>query len=254
ASRDHRLRVMLPTDVKTDYAYADGPFDILKRRIQWQQTGENMESHHPFKPMLNFVSLTDGNSGISFLGKGLNEYEVVDDARRTLAVTLLRTTRHYMAANRGLFTPEEYARHSGQHCLGDIEYEYAVYMHGGDLSKANVFNVSQDYKVEQRILQGVPKAGQMPASGSFINIAPSEHVHVSALYKAEDNKRYILRIWNSGTEPVNARIGSAIGFRSVKKISMDQENVLEELVCNKGTWSVSLRQSEIATLAIEIQQ
>ena len=252
-ARDHRLRVMFPTDVKTDFAYADGPFDILKRQIQWDDTAENMEGHHPFKPMLNFVDLSDSDTGIAFLSKGLNEYEAVDDERRTLAITLLRTTRHYMAANRSMFTPEEYEKHhSGQHCLGDIEFEYAIYPHSGNCSHGSIYNMSQDYKIEQRILQGIPKKGDLPCSNSFITVTPNENIHISALYKKKDSKNYVLRIWNSSNESVETKISSMFDFKSIKKISMDEENIIGELEQKDGKWILQIGKSEIVTMMLEV--
>ena len=252
-SRDHRLQVMIPTDVKSDFSYADGPFDILKRNVQWDDTAENMEGHHPFKPMLNFVDMNDSKSGIAFLSKGLNEYEVIDDERRTMAITLLRTTRHYMAANRSLFTPEEYEKlHAGQHCLGDCEIEYAIYPHSGNASQSAIFNVAQDYKIEQRILQGVPKKGKLKCSDSFITLAPNENIHISALYKQENSKNYILRIWNSGNKTINAKIDSMIKFKSVKKIAMDEEKTIGKITKKNGKWIVPTGKAEIVTLLLEV--
>ena len=251
AARDHRLRLMLPTDIKTDYVYADAPFDVIKRQIQWNDTAENAEAHYPFNPMLNFAGLSDDNSGISFLSKGLNEYEVLDDHRRTLAVTLIRTTRQYMAANKGLFTPQEYARHTGQHCLGDIDFEYAVYMHQGKFVAGKAILQAQDFKVPQRIIQGVPKPGTLPASSSFITISPNEHIHISALYKTENADGYILRLWNSHHEPVQAEIETSIEFKSISKISMDQQRQEGQLIKKANRWLLPLRKAEISTLYIK---
>ena len=252
-ARDHRLRVMFPTDVKTDFAYADGPFDILKRQIQWDEVAENMESYHPFKPMLNFVDLSDAKAGMAFMSKGLNEYEAMDDKRRTLAITLIRTTRHYMAANRSLFTPEEYEKHhSGQHCLGDIEFEYALYPHSGEVSLSEVFNVSQDYKVDVRVIQGIPKKGKLPCSGSFIKLAPTDKIHISAFYKADSGKNYILRLWNSSKKKTEVKLSSYFKFKSVKKVTMDEETELSEIKQKGGKWSFSAKPAEIITLLIKM--
>ncbi|MFA6186401.1 MAG: glycoside hydrolase family 38 C-terminal domain-containing protein [Phycisphaerae bacterium] len=251
-ARDHRLRVMFPTDIKTDYVYADGPFDVIKRGIQWNITGDNAEGHYPTQPMKKFVSLSDGKNGVAFLSKGLNEYEVIDDARRTLAVTLLRTHRAYMLANRGLKTPEEYEHQAGQHCLGSIDFEYAIYIHGGNWVDGRVIAEAEDFRIPQRVIQGIPKNGVLPATNSLLSISPSEHIQLSAFYKVEGTNSYIMRVWNSHTEPVLGSIETSFEVKSITKVSMDEERKEKQLVREDNVWSLPLRKSEIATLLVEM--
>ena len=250
SARDHRLRVMFPTDIKTDWVCTGAPFDVVSRRVQWNVTAENKEEHHPFQPMQDFVDLTDGKSAMAFFGKGLGEYEVVDDPRRTLAVTLLRTHRSYMLANKGAKTPEEYNRQEGHHCLGPVDYEYALYFHKGDWFDGDILAQAQDFKIGQRIIQGIPKSGELAASNSFITVTPAEHVHFSALYKSEDG--YILRLWNSLDKSVQASIKTSIKFKSVTKVTMDEQRRERQLVQKKGSWILPLRKAEITTLLIQI--
>jgi alpha-mannosidase len=252
SARDHRLRVMFPTDISTDYVDVDGPFDVLKRDIQWNETAENREGHFPCKPMGDFVGLSDGLNGVSVFSKGLREYEAVDDKRRTVAITLLRCHRAYMLALRGTMTPQEYAAQDGQHSPGVTEFEYAVSLHKGNWAEGNIPALSRQFKMPQRIIQGVPKPGTLPACNSFLKIEPAEHVQFSALYHTEDAKGYILRIWNNHNEPVTATIESPLEFKSITKVSMDEETKQEALVKNKDSWKISLRKAEIATLLIEM--
>ncbi|HBG27693.1 MAG: hypothetical protein A2Y10_10180 [Planctomycetes bacterium GWF2_41_51] len=252
AARDHRLRVMFPTDIKTDNVSVDAPFDIVSRNIQWYRTGDNAEGHYPTQPMKKFVSLTDGKNGITFLSKGLNEYEVIDDPRRTLAITLLRTHRAYMRANRGLMTSEEYERQSGQHCIGSIDFEYAIYIHDGGWEKGHMIAEAEDFKIPQRVIQGVPKSGTLPACHSFLSITPNEHIHVSAFYKVEGVNNYILRLWNSNSDPVNGFIKLAFEPSSITKVSLDEERRGEQLAQKNDTWLLRLRKKEIVTLFIAL--
>lgn len=250
-ARDHRLRVLFPTDIQTDYAYAGGPFDVLQRSILWENTAENLEGYYPFKPMRNFVTVSDEKQGFSFLSKGLQEYEVLDDPRRTLAITLLRTSRQYMMANRGLFTPEEYTHHTGQHCLGTLDFEYALYCHAGNWAAGRVLLEAEDFKTPLRVLQAVPKAGERPATDSFLTLSPVEHVHVSALYKDKESNGYILRLWNSSPAPVAATLTTALGIKAITKITMDQQTLREPLTRSGNSWAVPLGPMEIVTLLLQ---
>jgi hypothetical protein len=251
SARDHRLRVMFPTDIKTDFAYASAPFDVVKRKIQWLVTADNMEGHYPFQPMQDFVTLSDDSAGLSFMSRGLGEYEVIDDARRTLAITLLRTHRAYMLANRGAKTPDEYARQRGQHCLETMELNYALYPHKGSWSDAQVIARAQDYKTPFRVIQGVPKQGELPATDSLVRIVPAEHVQLSAFYRNEQGA-YILRVWNSSDKPVDAMIETPVKFKSAQKISLDETRQVQELSKASNGWNLPLRKAEIATLRLSM--
>ena len=203
---DHRLRVLFPTDIPTDFAFADSAFDVIQRNTLWNDVKDNMEEHHPFQPMKRFVTVSDGNQGFSFLSKGLGEYEVMDDARRTLAITLLRTNRAYMKANRGQMTPEELADNIGHHCPGRLEFEYAIVAHRGGWREGEIHLTADDYRTPVRIIQGVPKTGGLPPSSSLIAIEASHQIQVSAFYKSAEADGYVLRIWNCSAETVASNV------------------------------------------------
>jgi len=151
-AKDHRLRVLFPTGINTDYAFADSPFDVVKRCILWDDVKDNMEGFHPFQPMQRFVTVSDGTDGVSFMGKGLGEYEVMDDAARTLAITLLRTSRVAMKANRGQMTPAEMEKNAGHQCLGTLECKYAITAHQGSWDTAQIPQLADDFRTPVRII------------------------------------------------------------------------------------------------------
>lgn len=253
-ARDHQLRVMFPTDINTDYAYAEAPFDVVKRAIQWQVTAENHEGHFPFQPMQNFIDLTDGQRGLALLSKGLREYEVVDDKRRTLAITLMRGHRAYMLANKGLMTPEEYAKNPGQHSLGEFEMEYALHVHAGDWQQGGVVNEAIDFNTPWRIVQGVPVEGRLPVTQSLITVTPNDCIHLSALCQAEDGNGFILRVWNSADRGIETAITTALPIREITKVRMDETETLQTLARVGEAFTLNLRGKEIATLRLLIER
>lgn len=250
SARDHRLRILFPTDIKTDYAYAAGPFDVLKRKVQWLVTGDNMEGHHPFMPMQDFVTVSDDAIGLSFLSKGLEEYEVVDDPRRTLAITLLRTHRAYMLANRGAKTPDEENRQRGSHCLGTIEFNYALYPHKDNWSAANVVSEAHDFKIPYRIIQGVPKHGKLPPTQSLLAVEPSQHIHMSGFCRQADGNGYILRLWNSSSKAVKTTIKTSLPVTSVQRVRLN-ESVIEPVMVNNGALSLNIGPHKIETIMLK---
>ena len=86
--KDHRLRAMFPTGIKTNYSYAEGQFDVLKRPISKPPINKWIEPPCSTHPQLNFVDLSNGKVGLAVINEGLPEYEVVDSRERTIACLL----------------------------------------------------------------------------------------------------------------------------------------------------------------------
>lgn len=246
-AKDHRLRLLFPTGIKTDFAYADSPFDVVKRGILWNDTKDNMEPHHPFQPMQRFVTVSDGKEGFSFISNGIGEYEVMDDASRTLAVTMLRTTRVSMKANRGQMTPEEWDRNNGPQMLGRYEYEYAVTAHSGNWDKAGIHLLADDFRTPVRVLQGVPKTGTLPAKHSVLELGQDQKIQVSAFYRAEDGGT-VLRLWNSSAKPVETKLTLNAKFKTLKRINLDESAAKEKVSMDGSTAILTFKPFEIQTL------
>ena len=249
-AKDHRLRVLFPTGIKTDYAHADSPFDVVKRCILWNDVKDNMEEFHPFQPMQRFVTLSGETDGVSFMGKGLGEYEVMDDAERTLAITLLRTSRVAMKANRGQMTPDEVKRNSGHQCLGTLECEYAITTHQGSWDTAQIPRMADDFRTPVRIIQGVPTSGRLAPSSSLIEIENSE-IQVSAFYKSEEAEGYILRLWNSADSARETRLVFSVDVQSVTVVAMDEDREITSLELSGNIVRLELERAQICTLLVK---
>lgn len=249
-ARDHRLRVLFPTDIQTNTVDVESAFDVVQRNLQWLVTKDNHEKHYPIQPMTHFLDLSDGTSGVALLTQGLHEYEILDDPQRTIALTLLRSHRAYMLANRGLMTPEEYERNTGQHSIGTLEMEYALYPHCLDWRNGQVAQESEDFKTPWRIIQGVPKPGTAPVTQSLIGIEPADCIRLSALCQTEDGEAFLLRVWNSSDEKKRTRLTLPAAITQVEKIRMDESETLEEVTRKNGKWSATLRGKEIATFRL----
>jgi mannosylglycerate hydrolase len=201
--------------------------------------------------MQTFVDVYTKQHGLAFLSRGLREYEVMDDDQRTLAITLLRGHRAYMTSVDNL-SPEELERHiRGQHSLGEIEYEYALYPHKGDWRAGEVLREAYDHKVPMRVLQGVPKEGELPPAQSLIEIEPAGALQVSALCQSEDKKARILRVWNPTGEPQKARLRTILDVQRVKEVRMDETLEFGELEKKDGGWTFNVAAGRIMTLRME---
>ena len=88
--RDHRMRVIFPTRLDCEQSHSETAFDVVARDIHVKKDSPWFGRENPTWPMQRFVDMSDGNSGLAILNKGLREYEAMDNADRSLAITLFR--------------------------------------------------------------------------------------------------------------------------------------------------------------------
>ena len=89
-ARDHRLRMLFPSDVTTGVSYAGAQFDVVAHPIQVQPVAAEAWNEDPPAtfPQHDWVDLSDGRRGLCLISQGLPEYGVLDTSRREIAVTL----------------------------------------------------------------------------------------------------------------------------------------------------------------------
>ncbi|MBB6674038.1 alpha-mannosidase [Cohnella nanjingensis] len=155
-AKDHRVRVLYPTDVAADAHYADSIFEVAERATKPSAEWRNpCNAQH----MQAFVDLHGGGRGLTVAGKGLNEYEALQDDRGTLAVTLLRSVGEL--GDWGVFpTPEA-------QCLGAISAEWTVIPHGGD-DRIAAYREAHRFQVPVTVGQTGVHAGSLPPRYAFL--------------------------------------------------------------------------------------
>lgn len=212
--RDHRLRVCFPTDLKAKFSAAEGQFDVLERPVKLPDTSKWAESASPRWPMLSFVDLSDGKQGIAFIGEGLPEYEVIQDKKDILAVTLLRGIS---GVNRdfGFPSPKE----EGLQCLGEREFRYALYPHSGDWEGGEVFKIAYDHNIPLKAVQSGQPQGTFPLTKSFLRIEPTNLI-MTALKKAAERDSLILRVFNPTNHSIKGHIFLPEGIKKAQLVNL----------------------------------
>ena len=248
-ARDHKLWVNFPSGINTDWAVSESAWDIAKRSIKYTQNFDNFEDFYAFQPMQTFVDLSDDKKGMAFMSKGLREYEVQDDAERTLAVTLIRTQRAYMTANANM-NVEELDQYIGQHSIGDLTYEYAIYPHKGDWKSGEVFETAYDFKVDVKALQGVTREGTLPSTQSVISITKPGDVYISAIKQAQDGNGTILRLWNATGKAVKETITTSLPVKAAELLRLDERVKEGDVTVKGGKLDVTLAPHKIVTIRL----
>jgi alpha-mannosidase len=182
--KNHRLRVLFPTDANIDYVSADGQFDVIKRKITPWKGWKNPSN---CQPQQAFVDVSDEGKGLTIANRGLQEYEVLRDGRNTIAITLLRAVHHL--GDWGVFpTPEA-------QCQGLHTFEYAIIPHAGKLESSLADLDARAFNAPLTTIQIKKGDGKLAPKGSFIDLQPQKLV-ISAIKKAEDRDSLIVRFYN----------------------------------------------------------
>ncbi|MHA1263540.1 MAG: glycoside hydrolase family 38 C-terminal domain-containing protein, partial [Candidatus Freyarchaeota archaeon] len=127
--KDHRLRVLFPTGIKTNRVYADGHFGVVERSLELPDDTNWIEVQSTASHQNLFVDINDGKKGLAIANKGLPEYEIYGEQERTIAITLIRSvgwlSRNTDNNNRRTFGGPAIPTPEAQ-CQGRHTVEYAV--------------------------------------------------------------------------------------------------------------------------------
>lgn len=231
-ARDHRLRVLFPTDVDSDYSFSETAFDIVKRSVDVPEVEGWTEDPQPTHPQLTFAGVASPSRSLTIGNRGLTEYEVRNDKRRTFALTLLRcvewgsrgdlsnTTRaHREDGGDGcafMYTP-------GAQCPGTHRFHYSVIPGVGDpassLAARQAYNHKVPLVVHQRMLPT-----DLPGASSFVSTSVPASVVPSALKVAERDEMLIIRLANLSNDPSHVEFALKQGIDRAELLDLAERS------------------------------
>ncbi|MGB9595127.1 MAG: alpha-mannosidase [Candidatus Poribacteria bacterium] len=237
--KNHRLRVLFPTGIDTDYVSADGQFDVIKRRITPWKGWKNPSN---CQPQQAFVDVSDDEKGLTIANRGLPEYEVLRDGKNTIAITLLRAVRHL--GDWGVFpTPEA-------QCQGLHTFEYAIIPHAGKLEFSTADIEARGFNAPLTAVQIKNGGNKLPLRGAFIDLQPQKLV-ISSIKKAEDRNSLIVRFYNPYSDAILGTLTSLMPVDSVYLCNLAEER-LEKLDCINRIIVLNVPPKKIITCEIVI--
>jgi alpha-mannosidase len=239
-ARDHRLRVLLPTDLPAESHFADSVFEIAER------------DNHPADEWTNpsycqhqqaFVGLRSTDAGLTVANAGLNEYEVLRDGRNTIAITLLRSVAEL--GDWGVFpTPEA-------QCLGRQEVHFAIIPHAGDTDAERAYSEAYQFQVPWTIRQAGTHGGDLPAAHSFIQWSGAA-LALSAVKISEDSNDLILRWFNMTGESEPLTLSVPRQANKIYRSNVMEERLNEIPAEHREEIRVEVNTHEILTLALPL--
>jgi len=205
-AKDHRLRILFPTGLRTSEHWAETPFDIQRREAATPCSSDWVEPPSGTHPQINFVDLSDGQAGLAVFNHGLPEYEILGDGHGTIAVTLLRCFTHETRVTR-TDDPQQIA----SQCPGRHEFRYALLPHAGNWQGGQVFKQMCRHHYRPKVLQSWHTSGRtrqaqpLPLQMSFLQVV-SEDLVLSSVKRSEDGRFCVVRCFNPTEQAVEGEL------------------------------------------------
>ena len=216
-ARDHRLRIVFPSDVNTQVSHASAQFDVVSHPIKVSPVPDEawVEDAPTTFPQQDWVDLSDGARGLCLIVQGLPEYEVLDTDRHEVAITLLRAVA-YLGAG---FDMQTAAVGAGPHIATPeaqiqrkLSFSLSVLPHRGRWDQAEVWRQALGFNNPPRAYTtGLEKnrvaftPGAQPARRSFLSVT-GRNVVLSSVKKAEAGETLVLRLYNPSEDVTEAII------------------------------------------------
>ncbi len=251
---DHRLRALFPTGVaRADWARADTAFDVVTRpaRVPVPAAIRN-EAPVSSMPMISFVDAGDDAAGATVIAKGLMEYEITANPPE-IAITLIRAVGD-LSRNDLVTRPSGHAgppvATPAAQCLGRHRFEIVFEPRSAAPSAGALAASARAHNIPPRVVIARREAGAGPLTRSFVRVhRQTGHVVLSALKQAEDRSSVILRIYNPGDAPAQARfaLDPAAGHAFAVNLLEERQNELEIV---DGGVTLTLRPHQIQTVEL----
>jgi alpha-mannosidase len=216
--RDHRLRVAFPTGIAAERVDAGGQFDIVTRPAVQVGHPDDVQPPMQTKHCQDFVSVSQGRKGFTLLNRGLTEYQARPERGGiTLLQTLLRGVGWIGRAH--LATRPEGAGPAieapGGQCLGQHRFDYAVVLHDGSATQANVWQDALDFTTPTFVRHLANEdGGSQPVAASAVTLS-DPRLAISDI-KPGPRGGITVRVWNPSDKPVAAVLETGFDIAAAK--------------------------------------
>ncbi|MGO4545809.1 alpha-mannosidase [Paenibacillus sp. 2TAB23] len=239
-AKDHRVRVLFPTDLAAAAHQADAIFEIAKRdnepAAEWVNPSNAQHQQA-------FVDVSGEQAGLTVANLGLNEYEVLRDGRNTIAVTLLRSVAEL--GDWGVFpTPEA-------QCLGEQSFSISIIPHSGNGAESGAFAAAYQFQVPWTVSATDVHEGKLASAGALFGWEGSA-LAFSSLKVNEPSGDMMLRWYNM--LPSAAELKLAAGDASQAIAQAYKSDVLEQqgqVLEGQASYQLSVGPCEIVTIGIK---
>ncbi len=236
--KDHRLRVIVPTNLAANEHYAETVFESVKRPNEHSVLWENpCKCEH----QQSYVGMNDEKGGILVANIGLYEYEMLPEQNNAMAVTLVRCVGEM--GDWGVFPTElsQQQRH--------ITNEYALVFYSGDLIESGAFRYAHQFQVPVQTVQTSIHAGELPLTKSFLQWE-AEGIALTNLKVKDGGTDRMARFVNYGAKEQVLTIKKDAAFAELYRSNIVEEELAKIDADSDGTYKIKLRGYEILTVGM----
>jgi len=240
----------------TDVHFVETAFDVTKRPIDIGDTSQWVQDDTGQRPQQSFVDVTDGTRGLAVFNRGLPEYTVLDDAKRTIALTLLRCV--------GQLQQPEFPAHRFERdrlcltlptpdaqCPGENVAEYALFPHAGTTRGGHVLRQARNYTVPLRAF--LCPAGTAADTDWYLSL-DSPHLDVSALKKSERGEYLAVRLFNPFATKTSCILRSRLSVAKAYEARLDESILGPVPVRTRHFVHLTLKPKQVRTILLEIRR
>lgn len=262
--RDHRIRVMFPTKIQTQYSYAQTQFAVTRHDIMPELFDNGSMSEEVKRivvgarerdgitqfPQRDFAAVTDGHYGVCILNRGLPEYEVLPKDT-TMALTLFRsvgwlarTDLHTRIGDAGpeIFTPDA-------QCLRDMEFHYGISLFEGSHEEGRLLERADEMNRSNPVAGTTVHEGNLPPKYSFCHLEEKGDIRVTAVKRAQNGEGIILRLFHAGQQTERVRLLFDDCVKKVYETNLAEEEK-KEIVFAEGIAQLDVRPFQIVSLRV----
>ena len=270
-SKNHRLRLHVNTDIDTDHATANAPFEFVSRNRRDYVDGPREDWSDPNSGLIH---VTDGSRGMAIFNEGLYEHQHLMNERNTIGVTLVRATGVINHEDGGDVLPSHEWQVPGNQCLRTESFRLAIMPGDGQMTdlerRFRSFLVKplvyfdavdthkfmggrpcvQDSDLQEFFYRDLPEEElDLPRQHSLVCIE-GEDVVLSAFKKQANGDGWVARIYNPLNEARTASIRFNAAVRDVTELRLD-ETPKTVLPIEEGRVEVELPAKRIMTISFQ---
>ena len=262
-AKEHRVRLVVSTNINSDNYIADIPFDIITRKDNEHSPGITSFVH----PNTSFAAIKGEDCGVAVFTEGNHESEKINS--NSLAFTLFRSNGSISRNADGTLTSGEQWLCPENQCLRNLSGRMGIYMFGAN---ADLPNMSAKFR--NPLLSSFTSCNPLKLSGGRAAVQDSDlsevfirkdpyakveipnntaavavncnNAQVTAFKQCENGKGQILRIYYYGETEENLQI-TAKG--NIYKSNMAEQ--INELLGNNFA-TIKIAPKKILTLYIEV--
>ncbi|MDR2007866.1 MAG: mannosylglycerate hydrolase [Alphaproteobacteria bacterium] len=261
---DHRMRLLIPNNLASNFSIADNQFGSIKRHIideainVWE--AENWEEKPiPVYSMLSFVGL-DNAAGLAVLTAGVREYEIIEwQDKPTIAITLFRSigvlgkenliNRPHRPSGIKLETPNSQLLTNLEFNLGLVAYKDGI-LEEGIPARAKTYTtpIITYNKTNYNAMKLNPVKFTVPQEFSLLE-SSGEGI-LSTMKKCEDSKNILLRLYNPLLDK------NIKQFIQAKDIAIEKSYTakLNEEIIDERNGDLEIKPTQVQSLVLKIKR